>query len=311
MGEKAKKSGEAGEKVAEKFLNLIGWSNHLDGFDIPCVKPEKHAHKEKSKRRTHGIDFLTSYRCPFFDQKIEIVPISMKYRQRYPSDTNKNLKEFLQDIAWAIECAKSSKINTLKQKQGVKKGVYTGVIIWLAYKEEINRDVIRDITDFRNMGDVKFETVYLVDNRRINFILGTLDFIQSEFKNAEFEYFYPNSGYNNSSLSKRYSGHVLPVQYINSSVLPVKIIESNREEHLVLSVIDNFDADSFKRLLWLAQDLTSSWGQRVIISFPDYHNLTHEQDVKRIKLDFSDIRFMSKVEVRKYSMGDFKKLEED
>lgn len=242
---------------------------------------------------------------------MEIVLISMKYRQRYPSDPNKTLKEFLQDIAWAMECVKSSKINTLKQKQGVKKGVYTGVIIWLAYEEEIDRDIIKNITDFRNMGDVKFETVYLVDNRRINFILGTLDFIQSEFKNAQLEFFYPESGYNNSSLSKRYSGRILPVQYINSSVLPIKIIESNNEEHLVLSVIDNFDSVSFKRLLWLAQKLTLSWGQRVIILFPDYHDLTHNQDVKRIKLDFSDTRFINKVEVRKYSMGDFKKLEED
>ncbi|MGR5867328.1 hypothetical protein ACT7DZ_37890 [Bacillus cereus] len=179
MGEKAKKSGEAGERVAEKFLNLIGWSNHLDGFDIPCVKSEKHALKESSKRRTHGIDFLTAYRCPFFDQKLEIVSVSMKYRKEYPATANSKFKEFLQDIAWAMECAKTSEVSTLKQKHGVKKGAYTGVIMWLAYEEENDQDVIGEITDFRNMEGVNFETVYLVDNRRINFILGTLDFIQS------------------------------------------------------------------------------------------------------------------------------------
>lgn len=76
-------------------------------------------------------------------------------------------------------------------------------------------------------------------------------------------------------------------------------------------MVDEFNTETFKRVLWLAQDITASWGQRVIITFPDYHALTHEQEVKRVKLDFSDIRFMSKVEVKKNSMGDFRKLEED
>ncbi|MDZ4621182.1 hypothetical protein ORM77_25380 [Bacillus cereus] len=310
MGEKSKNSGEAGEKVAKNFLKLIGWSNILDGFDIPCVKPTKHEQKEGSKRKTHGVDFLTAYRCPFHNKKLEVAFISMKYRDAYKAETS-SFKGFLKDIATAMECAKKSKINSLKQVHKVKKAANTGVVIWLAYQEDPSADAISGITDFRSIDDIHYESIYLVDNQRINFILGLLGFARKEFHDGEIEFFYPETGYNNDSFERTYSGKILPVQYINSSVLPLKIIDKNEEEYFILGVKDKFNAHSLKRLIGLSQKLTLAWGKRIIICFPNYHELTHGQEVKRVKLEFDDSRFIDKVEVRNYTFGDFRTLEEE
>lgn len=311
MGEKEKKSGELGERVATRFLQMIGWGNLLDGIDIPCVKPDKHALKENSKRRTHGLDFLTAYPCPFFKQKLEICYVSMKYRKKYPKSPTGDFKVFIRDVATAMECGKKSEINTLKRKYRVKKAPNTGVVIWLSYEDEGIASVTDDILDFRNIEDVNYEMVYLVDNKKVNFILGILDFARNEFKNAEVEFFYPSSGYKSDSVDIKYSGKILPVQYINSNILPLKIIDLDDKEHFILAVNESFDSQALKQLIWLAQDLTVSWGNRIIICFPDYHHLTHDQEVKKVKLTFSDERFLNKIEVKKYSFGDFRTLEEE
>lgn len=117
-GEKAKSSGEYGEAIVAQIWNLIGWNNPQSGVSIPCVFKEKHG-KEK-----HGIDYIFQYRSPLRDSTKQDVLISGKCRDGYPlkdDTTIKLFKEFLVDIAWAMECYPSCEVAKRRIQNTTKK----------------------------------------------------------------------------------------------------------------------------------------------------------------------------------------------
>jgi hypothetical protein len=102
------------------------------------------------------------------------------------------------------------------------------------------------------------------------------------------------------------SGKRLPVQYINSSVLPLKVIrdpDQSREEILVLSILDNFDSVEFKRVLGMAQNLTEGWAKQIIIAYPDYHRLNDEHSILSQMQSFMDDSFIQKVKVESWNIN--------
>lgn len=77
MGEKSKKSGEIGEKIASELLLLIGWKNSLHNINIDCNSP-KHENESGKQRSTHGEDQVFIYHNPFHDDRTDIVHVSVK-----------------------------------------------------------------------------------------------------------------------------------------------------------------------------------------------------------------------------------------
>ena len=54
MGEASKTSGELGEKLAEKLLEIIGWLGSLHNVNIPCNN-EAHIGSSGNQRKSHGL----------------------------------------------------------------------------------------------------------------------------------------------------------------------------------------------------------------------------------------------------------------
>ena len=71
-GEAAKSSGEFGEKIAKKLLELIGWGISQKGLSIDCLEGEEHING-KNPRVKHGIDYFFSYKCPLTSNTLEEV----------------------------------------------------------------------------------------------------------------------------------------------------------------------------------------------------------------------------------------------
>lgn len=296
-GEKSKGSGEAGEKVAQIFMEHIGWNNVTAGknFDIPCIK--KNEHKPGGERQSHGIDYLVSYECPLEQETQENVLISVKYRKTYSAITS-TFKSFLKDIAYAMGCLKLNADYNAPLSSRIKQRKTTGVVLWLTYEDDKDKGIIEEVENFRNTDDLSFDRVFLVDNKRLSFISKTLDFAKKTFPQAKIEFLYPNTGLNNRTLHTRQtSGPILPVQYINSSVIPLKVVEG-LEENLMLSLIDNFSEDNLSRLIGLAQNLTEGWGSKIILCFPDYHELKNNQTFLKTKQSFSDKAFTQKLSIK-------------
>ncbi len=76
----------------------------------------------------------------------------------------------------------------------------------------------------------------------------------------------------------------MPVQYINSHIIPFKVENRNM---LIITSMDGFNKEELPRLIALTQDLTNSWGDKIILAYPDYDSSKHKDDVTWAKKKIS------------------------
>lgn len=307
-GEKSKFSGEYGEKIATELLKLIGWNNALSGKDIPCVHNEVHKGEDGNPRQNHGVDFIVKYECPLVSRLESNVLVSVKHRKSYPSSSKgmtTEFKSYLKDIAEATECYPAHELY-LQRLKGTKKIDISNVILWFdsAVGEE-NKGVISEVQNFRNSDNVNYKTIYLVDNKKANFLFSSIKHVQS--RDTNFFFYYPDTGFNMDTTERSHQGHILPVQYINSPIQLFKLVESTGD-CLIITIEDDFSIEYFERLLQLARLITEGWASKIVIAFPNYNNYTYEDEVRKSILKIRDTSFAKKVIIEKYSYSDFRNL---
>lgn len=303
MGEWSKKIGEYGESVVERFLSVIGWSDLANGIQIDCSQQNgKHLNSEEKPARTHGIDFLYSYMNPLVDGQLNNIVISSKYSNvKYPNSPQTTFKKYMLDLINTIECFDCS-----SQKDSIIPNFHpttindVGVLFWLNNSEDGYDDLINAVSTVR-IDSFKNNTIYIMDNKRVGFILEVMSYIKSK---TEYNYFfyYPATGQNLNPQNRNNTGSILPVEYLNSSIIPIKLVKKCNEKEItfLLASIDNFEAADLKRLMGLAKDISSNWVGDVIIAFPDYNELLHKNIVAESKQGFQDNEFTKTVTVENY-----------
>lgn len=303
-GEKAKSSGEYGEKIVKKLLDLFGWSNCNSGVTVPCVYQEAHKKKGSEKSEKHGIDYVFQYKSPLRDATKHDVLISVKCRDGYPKTEDgikSKFKEFLVDIAFASECYPACEISKRKIPATDKK-VCSSLIFWIDRNRNDGREkesVIDKIGGFYLKEECHYDTVALIDNNRAQFLYTSIKFAKSKFGENNCKFFYINTGLNNANLNRKYSGTILPFEYLNSDVLPMAVNQNNQNV-LLLLVKDGFCEDYLRRLIGLAQEITSDWAANIIIAFPNYNEFEDAELVISAKSDFEDSSFTDKITVLTY-----------
>lgn len=308
MGEWSKKIGDLGEDIIKEFLTMIAWSDSQENLPIPCIKKQKHS--DDGKLQTHGIDYLFSYESQLSNRSVEHLVISVKYTSKpYPASPSSKFKEFFFDLAKTLECFKNSKSrqDLNKQFSGVDHARDSGVLFWLSNDQTTYDDLISRIASVRGMDDYQFGSIYIVDNQRISFIYDSISLLKLKYKNSEIEFFYQTTGKNYNPTNRKVSGKILPVEFINSSILLIKVISKDNKNTFVISTIENFHEDRLKRLIGLAYDITSDFPEDTLILFPDYDRLTHINMVKEAKSSFRDKRFTEKIKIDSYN-GTFRSL---
>ncbi|MBE7653324.1 GapS4a family protein [Tenacibaculum finnmarkense] len=306
MGEVSKKRGEFGEDVVTKLLELIGWDSIITGRDIECSNPKEHK-ISNSNRKNHGVDFVFNYQCPLISETQMHILISSKYNDSYPSNPTSKFKSHLEDIAFASKCYEKSSLKyRLKNTRSNFRNKVNGVIFWLDNKSDYN-DVIEKLGDFNIDDNLEFESIYLVDNNRAGFLFNSINFVKDKFKNSNIEFFHPRTGYNITAGHRKSSSPILPVQYINTSIIPIKV-ENDDDEYLVITTIDLFEEDYLRKLISLSQALTDSWAKKIYILFPDYNGDRHGDKVEEVKLEFLDFKFIKKITISSFNLN-FRNIE--
>ena len=299
MGEWSKKIGEYGENVVEKFLSVVGWNDPAKGIEINCSKQEgEHKNKEGKAVHTHGIDFLYSYMNPLVDGQLNNVIISSKFKtEKYPNSPTKLFKEYFEDIANTVDCfGISEEKNKIVEMQNQFSSINdVGVLFWLNNNKDSNDDLISIISNATI--DVEIDnTIYIMDNKHVAFILDLISYLKGTDK-YYYSFFYPSTGQNINPISRSDNGTILPVEFFNSSIIPIRLENKNNsnEVSFFLGSIDDFDQDSFMRLMGLAKDLSKHLTGKVIIGFPDYNDLEHKNIVSMSKQGFEDTGFAKTV----------------
>ena len=306
MGEYSKSIGEYGEQLVDNFLHLIGWKNPQKGIDIPCLEKEKHTKKDKNGRKTHGLDFVFSYNSPFIDGILKNIIVSVKYsKSAYPTYPITDFKNYYDDLATAIECFDHSKI-----KQSILSGFNDfeqvediGVLFWLNDNPNSTDDLLSELSSTKFDNNYNVHSLYIVDNKRIVFIYRVLEFVKSKFSDFNVSFYYPNTGKNINPITKQNSGNFLPVEYLNSSLLPLKLQRKDREKEVYLGIfcIDNFEQEDFKRIVGLSKELSTGLASKVYIGFPNYNEVEHKNQINIVKHQFQDSDFTGGVLVLNYN----------
>lgn len=300
MGEWSKKIGEYGEDIVEKFLSIIGWNDPLKNVSIPCyMQKEEHKNNEDKSVETHGIDFLYSYRNPLFDGQLNNVIISSKYSmEKYPNSPTKKFKWYMTDLINTIQCFScSEKKYELVSQCECSTFNDVGVLFWLTGSKDSTDDLIGNVSSAR-IDVMCNNTIYIVDNRHVAFILELIKYIKSQDK-YNYSFYYPLTGLNVNPTSRQNTGDIMPVEYLNSSLIPFKLENraNSNETILFIGTLEEFEKNTFIRLMGLAKDLSTNLAGQVILGFPDYDDLLHNETVQMSKLGFQDSNYTKTVKV--------------
>lgn len=303
MGEWSKKVGEVGENIVQEFLSIIGWSDAQKGIELPCAL-------QKHNKSTHGIDYFLSLESQLIHRTLDHLVISVKFTSApYPSSPATKFKEHFSDLAKTTECFKKSQLrkDSNSTASSVDQSRDIGVLFWLTNDGNSYTDVISKVATTRRIEDYNYDVIYLVDDNRISFIYDTMTYLKSTYPDSKLEFFYPNTGQNYSPSSRETSGPVLPVEYINASILPLKLTKPDGAKSLVLSSVEEFHRDRLKKLIGLAQDISLDLTSGTLILFPDFNTLNHSNDVQSSKSGFRDKDFTKTITVSCYR-DDFRGL---
>lgn len=289
-GETSKSSGEFGERLAESFLKEIGWDQGITSLSIPCTS-SAHKNAGGKQRESHGDDRVFIYNNPFYEDRTDIVHVSVKNNiggyAKEESKLRRSLKGFVEEANQIIECAQHDDrlINILRNFKGKKRREHSGLLIWTSsHNDSADRGILGAVAGMIGLGETCTKNIYLVDGARINFILNAIAHVQRD-KGASYSFFYPDTGLVNKSDERH--GRILPLELVVADMLPLKVVSAN-EERLHLYVNQSFDPVGFTRVIALALQFTGAWCKEIRIGFPDYNVAQHAGDAAAAKLPFQE-----------------------
>lgn len=209
-----------------------------------------------------------------------------------------------------MQCFPYSKFYKTNVAPNIENKHINGVIFWLSRTDnEFNKDIYKEITSFRNSENIKFESIYLVDNLRASFLYSVIKDLNSRYPN-DYHFLYQTTGNNINTINRKTNGIILPVEMVTS---PIHIIKSciEKQETLNIYLLKPYNEDDFGRLISLSRDLTENWASRIQIFFEKYDKLQFENSVNNIKSKFADKNLTQKINVSSFVLQSFKKLEEN
>lgn len=308
MGEWSKKSGEKGEEILENFFKtILGYNTINANASLECIKNEKHKRKTaKSPRRTHGIDGLLSAKSPLEDNVLDILVVSSKFTsKKYPNSPKYDFKEHITDLAHTLECFKYSKLYsaTNKRYSQIQRTDITGILLWLSNESHESESIIPKISNSQLDSSLVFDKILVIDNDRINFFTETILNAKKIYGNDQVDFIYHNTSLNNTGLSTFSYGKFLPVNYIYSDLIPLRV-KNGENIDLILYSKDNFNEEHFSQLLGFAKNFDHlDATHRVILSFPDYNESEYTSIINTILSDFDNFQLDKNLYVKSHLLN--------
>lgn len=295
-GEVSKSSGEFGESIVSNFLKLIGWSGVEEGITFECIYNDDHNRPSK----THGIDGYYRYKSELMKSHTqEDILISIKHtKNKYPGSPVNNFKSHLKDLAHGMECfTYGSEYVERKFKSGIQNRNLSGIIFWISQEDSDSTDIISKISNFNNTDKIDFGPIYLVDNNKLKFIIDVINYVKREFNEYSFEYH--KTGFNNNPAEFKDYGQILPVQLINSNILPIRV-SINSSNGMAIFLNENFSEESLTKAIGFAKLISKDWPDCIYIFYADYNHLTHSNVVERVRSNFVSSEFGKKIDVKSF-----------
>ena len=314
MGEWSKKIGEQGENIVKYFFEeLIGFKDiYRTGISIPCSFSEQHKKEKAKKRLTHGIDGLVSYSCPLVKELLEIEVVSVKYTaDKYPSNLKDKIKDWFVELTYTMKCFSNSEVyqSINSSISDVSDTSVSGLLFWLSNNDEHKEfNILPEIANSTFSGnELVYDKIIVVDNARMNFLFNLIQPIKNIFGEDNFDFVYHKTGMNNAITQRLSFGKKLPVQYISSDIIPIRITK-NDDVILVIGSRDDFEKNDLLRLIALSKEFNHLEAtSKTLISFPDYNKLVHHDIVTSVLAQIENLSYKNQIEVVRHDF-DFRNL---
>ncbi len=310
MAEDQVRSGRDGEKIANEILKLIGWGSVSWNIDIDCAFPSRHKPTVKGNPH-HGIDILYSYDNPLYHERRDIIIGSVKHNEKgYPSSKKSELTKHISELAENLDCVKQSDNIIQLVGNSSLQTHFKGLLFCLSSLDsEKEYDLTQHINDDIDFGANKFEEIFLVDNKRATFLVSAIKTAENYFPSSKVKFLYQNTGKNMDQSQLLLSGEKLPIQLINSEIIPIVKEEKDTGKISCLIFCNNlYSKENVSRLIWLSHKLCGLTNE-IRIYLPNYDN-NKEYEVNAIKQLFKDESFTTKITLHRFSKFDIVSLKE-
>lgn len=283
MGERSKTIGEKGEQIVGNFLKMIGWNNPQPNRTLTCVHPIEHKSKQaKNNRTTHGIDFFYANKSNLKINTLDNIVISVKFSAaEYPKSPSTDFKTHLTDLSQTLECfvrseLRQDSITDFNDQRSIKKADDLGVLFWINNNKTSVQNIAKEVATIEIPKDLKFSSVYLVDNYRMAFIHQTLTKLNSKYSDYDINFHYNQSDANFSDPDIKKYGKSMPVEYLTADIIPFRLIDRVHNKDLFcISLNDNFSEQNLNYILSYASDVSLDFTTNFVILYPDYNELEH------------------------------------
>lgn len=321
-GEFAIKVGNAGEKMMKDFLALVGWTTVASNESFECTDGKKHKTRgSKSDRETHNIDGHFFYDNPLNHNEIDVILCSSKHNQDGYADKSIAYSH-LRDLAQSLECAPNDfnfdeKFDTSADK--IK--VYKGLLFWVSSNleeedesmvDKISEGILMDDNDDVGIGKLRglsYNSIFMLDNRKLKFIYSAITTAKNRHPSSQIQFLFPHTGLNNRSEDLKSFGKIMPIQYINTSLLPI-VVEDNGKISVLIFCDSAFEKEYLKRIIWLSHKITGLVGQ-VNVFFNNYDATNHDSVTNTTKGLFQESDLIDRISLHRINYSSFTLLKEN
>ncbi|MBK8564433.1 MAG: hypothetical protein IPN76_14125 [Saprospiraceae bacterium] len=304
-GEKSVLSGEAGQKITSRLLQLCG-CNIVEHVDFACHNGVKHqAPNTKSPRGQHSIDGIQCYDSPLNHAVKKLVCISSKHHiDEYPNTPKTKLYRTAKDLAQSIDCAKdSSEISErfIFNGQEERNLECDGLVTFFSSSlEEKHVSFFRDNGMELSVPSDEFDTIYFLDNKRATFLYSSIKEAQEYSDDRKISFVYPDTGFNQDAEKINPAGKLLPLELMCSDILPL-LVQKGEDYHILIFCNDEIEKKYLKRVIWMVHKLCP-FASRTNIYFPNFDPSKHDEMVFSVKQEFQESNYIGRIGVKNGTM---------
>lgn len=288
-------------RITKKILELIGWNQFSEN-----QKVEKF-NEHTSETDIHQVEFVGNFESKLKEDTGDFVMVSSIHDLKYPESSKAEIVKYINDV--------DTVFTDLKQKNSIPIKAFQhtesySLLFWVTTDpKEVSTNFIHHAKDNYRRNLLKDDLNYfLIDNSKANFLISSIATAKNYRDNVPVKFLYPITEGNQSPKRIGERGFKLPVQYINSSVIPITKEDKSKISFL-LFCSDTFSTESLKKLIWLTIRLTSGFGNEYLLYFPDYDDVTHGNEAKEVIRSFNEELLDEKIKILRYIEADTNALD--
>lgn len=288
-------------RIAKKILELIGWNQFGENQKVEIFN------EHTSETDVHQVEFVGNFESKLKEETGDFIMVSSIHDLKYPDSSKAEILKYINDTETVFNDLKQNNSIPLKAYQNTE---YYSLLFWLTTDpNEVSTNFIHHAKDNYKRNLLKEDINYfLIDNSKANFLISSIATAKNYRDNVPVKFLYPITEDNQSPKRIGERGFKLPVQYINSSVIPITKEDKSKISFL-LFCSDTFSTESLKKLIWLTIRLTSGFGNEYLLYFPDFDEATHSNDAKEVIRSFNEELLDEKIKILCYIQADTKDLD--